>query len=276
MLRAAAVAMVMGASLTLVASSAVAEAGPSGQLPGPGERPASRVLVALASAPAPVSALAPAPARASALAAAAAYCRKGAPTTAAGYARMFAALPVKVWGAADGAASVKMGTRSVWLFGDTFSTGRFVHSTAITQNRGCLHVSHGGAQLLPNDNRTHIYWIESAVVRSATRLDIRARTVTLTGTKAWAFRDGGFSRVAVTRLNAAGDLTFSVWKPKFRAPIPDPGPMYVYGPHHFGYGRRTHPELRLASRKMLLSTCQNWDDNRLHPPAAYRTIFTER
>ena len=258
MLRAAAVAVVMGASLTVLVSSAVAEVGPSGDLPGPGQRPVSLDLVALAPAQAP------------------AYCRKAAPTTAAGYARMFAALPVRLWGAADGAASVTMGTRSVWLFGDTFSTGRFVHSTAITQNRGCLHVSHAGAQLLPNDNRTHIYWIESAVVRSPTRLDIRARTVTLTGTTAWAFRDGGFSRVAVTRLNAAGDLTFSVWKAKFRAPIPDPGPMYVYGPHHFGYGRRTHPELRLASRKMLVSTCQNWDDNRLHPPAAYRTIFTER
>jgi len=269
MLRAAAVAVVMGASLTVLVSSAVAEVGPSGDLPGPGQRPVSLDLVALAPAQALASA-ALAPARAPA------YCRKGAPVTAAGYARMFAALPVRLWGAADGAASVTMGTRSVWLFGDTFSTGRFVHSTAITQNRGCLHVSHAGAQLLPNDNRTHIYWIESAVVRSPIRLDIRARTVTLTGTTAWAFRDGGFSRVAVTRLNAAGDLTFSVWKAKFRAPIPDPGPMYVYGPHHFGYGRRTHPELRLASRKMLVSTCQNWDDNRLHPPAAYRTIFTER
>lgn len=264
-----ALAMVMGASLTLLASCAGAEAVLPSSLPAPGQRPASLARAARASAPATVPGVVPAVMPGPS-------CRTRAPATAAGYARMFAALPVRVWGAADGADSIKMGTRSVWLFGDTFSTGRFVHSTAITQNRGCLHVSHGGAQVLPNDNRTHIYWIESAVAVSATRLDIRARTVTLTGTRAWDFRDGGFSRIAVTRLNAAGDLTFSAWKAKFAAPIPDPGPMYVFGTHHFGYARRTHPELKLASRKMLVSTCQNWDDGVLHPPAAYRTIFTER
>lgn len=188
---------------------------------------------------------------------------------------MFAALPTKVWGAADGAASVKVGARSVWLYGDTFSDGRFAHSTAITQDRGCLHVSNGGAQLLPNDDASHIYWIESAVAVSPTRLDVRARAVTLTGIKAWAFKDGGFDRIAVTALNATGDLTFSHWGPKVATPVPDPGPMYVYGPHHFGYGRRTHPELGLASGRMLVTTCQNWDDDVLHPPAEYRTLFTE-
>ncbi len=257
MLKAAVVAVMMGASLSLVVSSAGAGEVASGYRPALGQRPA---IARAALVPLPVPA----------------YCGKRAPGTAAGYAAMFAALPVKAWGAADVAASIKMGTRSVWLFGDTFSTGRFAHSTAVTQNRGCLHVSHGGAQLLPNDNRTHIYWIESAVAVSATRLDIRARTITLTGTGAWAFKDGGFSRVAVTRLNAAGDLTFSAWKPKFAAPVPDPGPMYVYGPHHFGYGQRTHPELKLTRGTMLVTTGQNWDDGVLRPPAAYRMTFTER
>jgi hypothetical protein len=110
---------------------------------------------------------------------------------------------------------------------------------------------------------------------SPTRIDVRARTVTLTGTKAWAFKDGGFDRIAVTRLNAVGDLTFAYWRTKVATPIPDPGPMYIYGPHHFGYGRHTHPELKLASGKMLVTTCQNWDDGVLHPPSAYRTLFTE-
>jgi hypothetical protein len=100
--------------------------------------------------------------------------------------------------------------------------------------------------------------------------------VTLIGTKAWAFKDGGFDRIAVTRLDAAGDLTFAYWRTKVATPIPDPGPMYIYGPHHFGYGRHTHSELKLASGKMLVTTCQNWDDGVLHPPAAYRTLFTER
>jgi hypothetical protein len=203
-------------------------------------------------------------------------CGRKAPSTAAGYAAMFAALPVTTWGAADVAASFKVGGRSVWLYGDTFSTGRFVHSTAITQDRGCLHVSHGGAQLLPDDSPTHIYWIASAVVVSSTRLDVRARAITLTGTRAWAFKDGGFDRTAVTRLNAAGDLTFASWGAKVASPVPDPGSMYVYGPHHFGYDRRAHPELKLASGRMLVTTSQNWDDGVLHPVAAYRTLFTER
>jgi hypothetical protein len=112
---------------------------------------------------------------------------------------MFAALAITVWGAADGSISVKVGATSVWLYGDTFSTGRFVLSTAIAQDHGCLHVSHGGAQLLPNDNATHIYWIKSAVAVSPTRVDVRARTVTLTGTRPWAFKNGGFDRAAVTQ-----------------------------------------------------------------------------
>jgi hypothetical protein len=202
-------------------------------------------------------------------------CIKKAPTTTAGYTAMFAALPTALWGAADGAESLKVGARSVWFFGDTASTGRFVHSTAITQAGGCLHVSHGGAQLLPNDNPSHIYWIESARAVSATRVDVTARTVTLTGTGGWDFADGGYDRTAVTSLNATGDLTFSRWGPKVASPVPNPGPMYVYGPHHFGYGRHTHPELPLASHKMLVSTNQNWDDGHVHPYSAYRTLFTQ-
>jgi hypothetical protein len=156
--------------------------------------------------------------------AAPASCAKKAPTSAARYAALFAALPVKEWGAADGAISVKVAARSVWFYDDTFSTGRLLHSTAITQQGGCLHVSHGGAQLLPHDSPTHIYWIESAVAVSPTRIDVRARTVTLTGTRAWAFKDGGFGRTAVTRVNAAGDLTFAYWRSKVATPIPGPGP----------------------------------------------------
>ena len=252
------VAVVLGAALTVALSGVGTEVAPAARPSALTHSPSSLADVAL------VAASAPAP------------CAKKAPVTAAGYARMFAALPTRQWGAADGALSLKVGTRSVWFYGDTFSDGRFVHSTAITQNRGCLHVSHAGAQLLPNDNPSHIYWIESAVATSPTRIRIWARTVTLTGTRAWAFKDGGYDRAAIATLNAAGDLTFRYWVRKIASPIPDPGPMYVYGPHHFGYGRRTHPELKLASGKMLVTTSQNWDDNVLHPPSAYRVLFTER
>jgi hypothetical protein len=258
MLKGPSLAVMASAALSVVLFAAGAQVAASAHPAEPTHTPFNLAHVKLVVQAAPVS------------------CAKKAPTSAARYAALFAALPVKVWGAADVSISVKIAARTVWFYGDTFSTGRFLHSTAITEQGGCLHVSHGGAQLLPNDNPTHIYWIESAVAVSPTRIDVRARTVTLTGTKAWAFKDGGFDRIAVTRLNAAGDLTFVYWDTKVATPIPDPGPMYIYGPHHFGYGRHTHPELKLASGKMLVTTCQNWDDGVLHPPAAYRTLFTER
>ena len=258
MLRTAGLAVVVGTALAVALSAADAQVAPAVHPPDLAQRTSNLAGVELVDLSGPAS------------------CTKKAPVKALGYAAMFAALPTRVWGAADVSISVKVGTRSVWLFGDTFSDGRLAHSTAITQDRGCLHVSHGGAQLLPNDDARHIYWIQSAVAVSATRVDVRARTITLTGTSAWAFRDGGFDRIAVTRLNRAGDLTFAYWGAKVATPVPDPGPMYVYGPHHFGYGRRTHPELKLASGRMLVTTCQNWDDGVLRRPAAYRTFFTER
>jgi hypothetical protein len=258
MLRTAGVTVVLGLALAVALSA-------SGTQVAPAARPADlpyRTSSAADVVPAGLSAPA--------------LCAKKAPSKAAGYAAMFAALPTRVWGAADVSISVKVGARSVWLFGDTFSDGRIAHSTAVIQDRGCLHVSDGGAQLLPNDDARHIYWIQSAVAVSATRVDVRARAITLTGTRAWAFKDGGFDRIAITRLNRAGDLTFVRWGAKVATPVPDPGPMYVYGPHHFGYGRSTHPELKLASGRMLVTTCQNWDDGVLRGPAAYRTVFNER
>lgn len=204
-----------------------------------------------------------------------ARCAALAPTSVAGYTAMFAAVDPAAWGAGDVAISVPVGPRSVWLYGDTFATGRFVHSSAITQDAGCLHVSRGGAQLLPNDDATHIYWVTSATSAPAGQVVVRARAIVLTGTGGWDFRDGGFSRDATTTLDAAGDLTFVSWGPRLRVPAPDPGPMYSYGPHHFGYGRLTHPELALASGAVLVSVSQNWDDGTLHRFADYRPIFSE-
>jgi hypothetical protein len=209
---------------------------------------------------------------------AAVTCTAPAPTSATGFTTMFAAVPPAQWGAADVSISVPLtGHRSVWLYGDTFSTGRFVHSTAIVQTGGCLHVSHAGAQLLPNDDATHIYWIQSAVARTG-GLSITARAITLTpGGGVWGFADAGYQRTAYATVNAAGDVTFARWTSKTVTPAPNPGALYSLGDgntHHFGYARHTHPEFKLTSGLTLTTTCQNWDDG-LHPVAQYRPIFTE-
>jgi hypothetical protein len=215
------------------------------------------------------------PAAAPAVHAAPKGCTKPAPTTAKGYAAMFAALPTSQWGAADTSISVPLADgRDVWLYSDTFEAGRFVHSTAIVQDQGCLHVSHTGAQLLPNDDAQHIYWISTATGHGSS-LTIQARAITLTGHGPWDFRDGGHTRTALASVSAAGDVSFVRWTADRSSPAPNPGPMYVYGPHHFGYGRHTHPEARLASGRVLVTTCQNFDDGVLHPFADYRPIFSE-
>src|SRR5437764_11027342 len=66
-------------------------------------------------------------------AAAAPTCLKAAPTTAGGYAAMFAALDPRQWGGGDLAISVPLDGRTGWLFGDTGSTNPLVHSTAVGQ-----------------------------------------------------------------------------------------------------------------------------------------------
>lgn len=205
--------------------------------------------------------------------------RVPAPTTAAGYARMFAALDPAEWGAADVAISVPLRDgRSVWLFGDTLSTHRFVHSTAVTQDGGRLSVSHHGAQLLPDDTPASIYWIESANRECGSQVLVRARNIVLTGRRAWAFRDGGFSKIALVVVTRGGDVDFVRWTKTIYGPAADPGPMYRLDdrPHHFGYARHTHPEANLASGRTLVTTCQNWDDGLPHPLAHYQPIFSEQ
>ena len=199
-----------------------------------------------------------------------------APATAAGYAAAFAALPPAQWGAADVAITVPLGEHVVWLFGDTFSTSRFVHSSAVVQAGGAFNVSDDGAQLLPNDDPAHIYWIDCAHARGPDTLLITARSITLTGAGPWDFHDGGFDRTARVTVDAHDDLTFTGWVgAKHYCPAPEPGRMIVYGPHHFGYAVHTHPELELADGAVLVTTCQNWDDGILHPVADYRPIFSE-
>jgi hypothetical protein len=207
---------------------------------------------------------------------AASDCARHAPTTAAAYTRDFAKIPTSQWGGGDVAITVPTTGRDIWLFGDTLSTrpGGFVHSTAIIQTGSCLHVSSHGAQLLPNADAHHIYWIESGRAVDAQTLTVTARAITLTGSGVWGFRDGGVDATALVHVTPAGDLTFIRWTGRKHTAAPNPGPLYSYGPGHIGYARHTHPELRLADGRPLVTTCQNWDDGQPHPVTAYRPIFT--
>jgi hypothetical protein len=208
-------------------------------------------------------------------------CALPTPNTAAGFTKLFASVDPQAWGAADGALSIPLRDgRSVWLYGDTFSyRNGFVHSTAIVQDKGCLHVNNGGKQLVPNVDTTHIFWIDPQYGFEPPARDgellIVARAVTLTGKCVWCFKDGGYSEYLDLQVDAAGDVhVLGVLKHQ-KLPVPDPGPMYMYGKHHFGYNRLTHPEFKMASGKHLVTTCQNWDDGVLHPFKDYRPIFTE-
>jgi len=231
-------------------------------------------------------------------------CTLPAPTSAAGYSAMFAAVPTTQWGGADVSISVRVGSTNVWLYGDTISNvtswspyvGRFVRSTAITQRYGCLHVSHAGAQLLPNDPDGTWYWIKAAAAVDATHLRITADHVARTGPGAWDFAVIG-QRTATAVLDTAGDVTFQAWA---GAPVPvqnivrkdggiyapwtstvsevATGLVLVSGlPHttsYFSYAPSVHPSTtRMASGKTLLTVCAN--SSPLTSYAGYRPLWFE-
>lgn len=232
------------------------------------------------------------------------HCSAPAPTTAAGYATLFGLLPTREWAAGDDGITVPFGRRSIWLFGDTFSARPrgFVHSTAIVQTGGCLHVSHAGDQVLPDDADTsaqvaghtavihHIYWIETGHPIDATHMAITARAMRLVPHwdanqhklvyGQWDFHDGGFDRTALVSVSTVRDLTFVRWTAEAHTPPPNPGSMLNCDapapaqPGHFCYARHVHPELRLSAGQVLVTTSQGWDDGRLHPFGDYRLIFT--
>jgi hypothetical protein len=200
-------------------------------------------------------------------------CHTPAPTTARGYTALWAKLPVARWGGGDVSISVKLGARTVWLYGDTLSTGRFVHSTAIVQTGGCLHVSRQGAQVLPNAG-TSWYWIVSASAYGPGAVKILAESVHRTGAGAWDFAIGS-SRYALVAVSKAGDLTFSRWLPGTYATPKPAGTLIRVSAGHVEYGQVVHRDIRLADGRYLLTTCQNWDDGRLHALRAYAPLFSE-
>lgn len=216
-----------------------------------------------------------------------------APTTAAGFAQMFAALPVSEWGAADLALSVPMTAhRSVWLYGDTFSDNwGMVHSTAITEDGGRLHISNGGQQLLPNGGndaagRQLIYWIETAHRVDATHLVVAAEQVSIGSANSWDFhRAAAQDRTALLTVAANGDVTFTRWTGwvanphidtrflglRDGAPAPAKGQVF--------YAKHIHTEYRLADGHYLNTFAQNWSTPQKNAAgsdirfSAYRPIF---
>lgn len=195
-----------------------------------------------------------------------------APTTAAGYQKMFDSLNTDEWGGADVAISVPMGQRSVWLFGDTLSGYHgMVNSTAITQDGGSLHVSYGGNQLLPQadddaQGRHVVYWIEGA-------RKVGTNTIEVIVAPTWVSSDGQsgmgwgretkLDRTGIITLRESGDVDFTRWTGWTTAPkldtrflgVKDGAPFQQTGV--LFYGKRTHPEAHLAGGKTLVTICRN-------------------
>lgn len=206
-------------------------------------------------------------------------CRIPAPDSARGYATMFAQVDPSQWGAADVGISVPLSDgRAVWLYGDTWSShgaGRFVHSTAITQDRGCLRVSNGGAQLLPDGDGVW-WWVEAGIEVRPGVLHITAEQQRSTGGSGmWAFEYTGITSTAEATVDRRGDVTFQRWVSHDQRPAADPGEMIFLGGPHFAYSVREHPEARLASGLTLWTAAQGWDDGTLHRFEDYAFLFVE-
>ena len=199
-----------------------------------------------------------------------------APDTVAEYRRLFRSIDPYYWGAADVSISVRIdrGLR-VWLYGDTMSERNgFVHSTAIVQDGGNLHVSQDGEQLLPNGAetcddagvcRTLIYWVELVRARDDGALVVTANPTSVGTGGVWDFhRQPGRedqSREGLLKVNNDGDVRFVKWLRYVDRPLltGDGEDFTVLEPHHFTYQRVIH-DIRLADGTWLKTTCQNWDD----------------
>ena len=166
--------------------------------------------------------------------------RPAGPSSAREYAAMWASLPADQWGAGDVSLSVPLGDgRVVWLYGDTMSTGRFVHSSAIVQTGWTLHVSHRGRQILPNEppagGRRIWYWIEAARLVQPDLLEVTVGQISGGAAGVWDFhRTRAASRVALVAVDPAGDLDFVRWLRWTPQPHVD-NRMTVLGPHHYTY-----------------------------------------
>jgi hypothetical protein len=210
-----------------------------------------------------------------------------APTTVAGYVQMFSQVDTAEWGGGDISYSVDLpDRRRVWLYGDTVSGNHgLVRNSAIVQDGGALHVSHGGEQVLPNEpakeGRTTVYWPETARVGKDGDLRVVAAPISTGTGSVWDFhRTGpaGKSRVAVVAVDAEGNLTFLRWagwqvRPDIDYDETGPTDIRILGPNHWGYAETTHPNIPLADGSHLVTLSQNWDDSfdaHRHPDGSLR------
>lgn len=213
---------------------------------------------------------------------------KPAPTTAAGYWEMFSTVDQDEWASADVSLSVPLHDgRVVWLYGDTFTTSSrpMVHSSAIIQTGGDLHVSRGGAQVLPNDRNGDFYWIEAGrpYTRGTSLITITAMPIRKTGPGMWDFeRSNPLSRVALVNVTKSNDLTFVKWMRWTTAPATFNDFTVVEEPYHFQYENRAHPWAKLSSGQTLWTVNNGWggpDFKRLPSGyidySAYRPSFYE-
>lgn len=186
-----------------------------------------------------------------------------APTTVTGYRDMFATVDTAEWGAADVGLSVDLPSgQRVWLYGDTLSgTNGFVHSTAITQDGGTLHVSHGGQQLLPDKADNQIYWIEGAKPVGGNKIAVDAALMDIGTNGPWDFtRHRPDAHRAIVVVDPTGDVTFDHWATWVPGNPPSTY-MKVLEPHHYQYNERAHPTIVLDSGRVLYTYSQNWDDS---------------
>lgn len=182
-----------------------------------------------------------------------------APTTVKGFQSMWDEVSPVVWGGGDVSLSVAMtDTRSVWLFGDTLSERNgFVHSSAVVQDGGTLHVSDKGEQLLPNGKRGEFYWIEQAKRVDFKTLHVTAAPMYSGGNGSWNFRRALLrSRVAEVTVSNDANLSFVKWVKYVKAPK-----QYsdlTGNESHWTYETRAHKEFTLSGGKTLMTRNNNW------------------
>jgi hypothetical protein len=201
-------------------------------------------------------------------------CSAPAPTTAAGFTKLFLAAPP-----ADVGISVKVGSKSVWLWGDDLKNG--TRSSLTVQARGCLKTS---GQLFPSDTgnqHTSWYWIRSGKALSTTTFSVTGRQFVTTGSGVWDWKETGYDRTLTFRISwdntvirtATGSLVkapamsqeYFLTCPTTVAPIAG----------QFCYSQHLHPEFKLSSGKTLRTTARNvdhWTGN----VNDYRVIFDEK
>lgn len=221
--------------------------------------------------------------------AAAPACERPAPTTAAGYQRMFDAKNDWTWSGGDQAATVRLPDgRTLWLFADTIQgrerrDGRYVpgwrmvHNSFVIQDRGCLRGITGpeGGEVIPDPTRSSFYWPQSGVVTGG-RLVVFSLRVTRTDTGPLDFvvvgTDAAVFSLPTTRA-AAPRLRRVVPTPASNTPesrpawgqavVADGGYLYVYGSAKVTgdlvFGKAVHLARVPTGELLTTSAWQYWD-----------------